>query len=400
MKKGHLSEYFSGIAAKTLSAVEADSTRSNQHEFNGIAALKRIFGQAHGKQRYYATFLYLTDDEPVIADSTVTWYDAREAHPVRSEHRLYFPSTEVTALATEGDLLVIGKRQDGTVLILIAQAKSTIANQVAWLFGISGAETPGFTIQDEQDSDKKKLEFSSRMILEKLGIAQQEAIPDYLDIILGKFGKSFPPTRVFSEFARSTLKDVDPCSDPDAALMAWMEREEMLFRTLERHIVEERLLEGFENDVDGFISFSLSVQNRRKSRVGSALENHIEEIFRQNGIRVDRDQITENKSRPDFIFPGIKEYHDSDFPADKLLMLGVKSTSKDRWRQVLAEADRIKSKHLLTLEPGISSAQTDEMRSKQLNLVLPSVLHSSYSPDQQAWILSLNEFISLVRASQ
>lgn len=54
-----------------------------------------------------------------------------------------------------------------------------------------------------------------------------------------------------------------------------MEQEELLFRTLERHIVSTRLKEGFGNeklDVDVFISFSLSVQNRRKSRVGYALE--------------------------------------------------------------------------------------------------------------------------------
>lgn len=36
MKAGYLSQYFVGAAAKTLSAVEADVFRSNQHEFNGV----------------------------------------------------------------------------------------------------------------------------------------------------------------------------------------------------------------------------------------------------------------------------------------------------------------------------------------------------------------------------
>ncbi|MFN2369176.1 MAG: type II restriction endonuclease [Desulfurivibrionaceae bacterium] len=48
--------------------------------------------------------------------------------------------------------------------------------------------------------------------------------------------------------------------------MAWMEREEILFRTMEKHLIGERLSQGFDGDVDSFISFSLSVQNRRKSR--------------------------------------------------------------------------------------------------------------------------------------
>ena len=39
MKRGYLSEYFEGVAAKRLSAVEADETRSNQHEYNATKAM-------------------------------------------------------------------------------------------------------------------------------------------------------------------------------------------------------------------------------------------------------------------------------------------------------------------------------------------------------------------------
>ena len=67
-------------------------------------------------------------------------------------------------------------------------------------------------------------------------------------------------------------------------------------------------------------------------------------------------------------------------------MLGVKSTCKDRWRQVLAEADRIEYKHLLTLETSISKHQTDEMQAKNLQLVLPRGLHETYTPEQQTWL--------------
>jgi hypothetical protein len=81
-------------------------------------------------------------------------------------------------------------------------------------------------------------------------------------------------------------------------------------------------------------------------------------------------------------------------------MLGVKSTCKDRWRQVLAEADKIPSKHLLTLEAAISSNQTDEMQAKDLQLVLPSALHHTYSPAQQKWLMDVSAFIDLVRERQ
>jgi hypothetical protein len=187
--------------------------------------------------------------------------------------------------------------------------------------------------------------------------------------------------------------------------MAWMDREELLFRTLERHIVADRLSAGFAGtgdgaDVDGFLVFSLSVQNRRKSRVGFALENHLEEVFIQRGIRHSRGQVTENKARPDFLFPGVAEYRDPAVPAARLTMLGSKSTCKDRWRQVLSEADRIPFKHLLTIEAAISEPQTDEMRAKSLQLVLPSQIHGSYTQAQRAWLMDLNHFMALAKGRQ
>ena len=182
--------------------------------------------------------------------------------------------------------------------------------------------------------------------------------------------------------------------------MAWMEREEILFRTLERHLIGDRLTEGFHGDVDGFIAFSLSVQNRRKSRVGHALENHLEIMFMENGIRYKRAAVTERKSKPDFLFPGVVEYHDPGFNPLNLTLLGVKSTCKDRWRQVLAEGDRISRKHLLTLETAISTNQTDEMQAKQLQLVLPRALHSTYTASQQSWLVDIADFTELVLERQ
>ena len=54
MKQGYLSQYFKSIAAKVLSRVEIDVTKSNQHEINGTAPLKRIFGS--NKRRFSAQF--------------------------------------------------------------------------------------------------------------------------------------------------------------------------------------------------------------------------------------------------------------------------------------------------------------------------------------------------------
>ena len=81
-------------------------------------------------------------------------------------------------------------------------------------------------------------------------------------------------------------------------------------------------------------------------------------------------------------------------------MLGAKTTCKDRWRQVLAEAAKISLKHLITLQSAISKNQTDEMQDKNLQLILPQGLHDSYLLSQQEWLMNLSGFIELVQLKQ
>ncbi|MCW5206590.1 hypothetical protein VU08_06645 [Desulfobulbus sp. F5] len=398
MKKGYLSQYFNGVAAKRLSAVEANILRSNQHEFNGTKGIKNILGESEGKVYYKTKFIYLSDydDEPIAEEGSLTWYDTRYKNINRSaEYRLYFPDNRVSQCANEKDILVIAKRPDDTLLAIVAEAETTIAQQILWLFGFSDLTHPGFSGREELETEQDRVQFASRLILESIGIPVEETEESFLEKMLGKFNDKFPNTKIFSEYARSTLPDVKIHNenDADAVLMAWMEREEILFKTMEKHIIGERLSLGFAGDVDGFIKFSLSVQNRRKIRVGLALENHLEKIFHEYGIRYSRNPITENKSKPDFTFPGKKEYHDASFSKLNLTMLGVKSSCKDRWRQVLSEATRVDKKHLLTLEAAISKNQTDEMASKNLHLILPSKLHQSYLPEQRNWLMSVSNFV-------
>lgn len=399
MKQGYLSEYFTEVAFKRLSAVEAHRHRSNQHEFDGVSNLKKIFGTE--RKTFAATFIYLSDKntDPIKDEGFLTWYDAREAHPKRSEYRLYFPDTDVSNSANEGDLLVIGRRPDDTVLVIIAEARTTFENQILWLFGDGDLGRLEYSLKSEEEVDRVRLEFASRYILEQIGVELEDVDENYLDQMLGDFKGTFPATRVFSAFARSKVQSSAIADDPDQVLLAWMEKEEILFRTLERHLISDRLRAGFE-DVDSFISFSLSVQNRRKARAGSALENHLEYIFAERKIRYSRAAVTEGRSRPDFLFPGHAEYQNQEYSSDFLTMLGVKSSCKDRWRQILAEAARIELKHLLTLEPGISQNQTEEMQQKKVQLVLPRRVHSTYSATQQAWLMDVSQFIELVTERQ
>lgn len=396
-----LTNFFSGAGAKKLSAVEVDRKISHQHEFNGVTQFKEILGLE--RKTIKSVFLYLDDEESEIkSDSgTLTWYDARENDPKRSEHRLYFSENTVINASKPNDLLVIAKRAaKDELVVIVAKNNSTMENQLIWLFGFGKGQLERFCVKSLDPSRYTSLDFASKIILKNIGI---EIIPieeEYADFLIKEYPIDYPSTSEFSDIAYTfAKKDIDEMEDPDGAVLTLLEKEETLFRILEKYYVEKKLNDHF-NGVDDFIQFSLSVQNRRKSRAGKAFENHLERIFEMNGLQFDTNKVTENNSKPDFIFPGIKEYHDSNFNPENLTMLGAKTTCKDRWRQILAEAGRIEVKHLTTLEPSISKNQTDEMKSQKVVLVLPSSLIKTYDSDQRKDIISLKDFINTVKIKQ
>lgn len=400
----NLTDVFSAVAVKYLTAVDADPGTSNQHEIGGLvkAGLAESMGYPTNGDKFVfpATMVYIDDysDEPIVCEDIVTWYDSRYSQQHRGpEYRLYYRSNAVSEEIQEGDFCLIAFTKDRSLLMIFCRPDTVVERQLQTLFGASQTKI--------DDSLKRvpieRLEVVSpiRLMLARYGFELTVTDKDdgkRLQIIRDEFGDTFPSTKLFSAFARRFVADVESVKDPDLALVRWMEEEEKMFRLLERHIVQERLTAGFgENgdDIDEFIRFSLSVQNRRKSRVGHAFENHIEELLRLNGIRFQRGVRTEGSQKPDFLFPGKNEYHSPSFPPERLRMLAAKTTCKERWRQILPEASRISRKHLITLEPSISTEQTAQMIEHNVQLVVPWPVRATYTPGQVDHIDTFNDFI-------
>lgn len=187
---------------------------------------------------------------------------------------------------------------------------------------------------------------------------------------------------------------------PDDLILERREQEFKLFLAVEELHVMDKISSGFSS-VDEFISLANSISNRRKSRSGKSLELHLEFIFKQFGITSFSTQcVTEQNKRPDFIFPSCEAYHRNDIDSESLKMLAVKTTCKDRWRQIINEAERIKTKHLFTLQEGVSVNQFNEMRSENVILVVPEELKKKYPEEIREHLLSLNDFIHSVIALQ
>lgn len=212
---------------------------------------------------------------------------------------------------------------------------------------------------------------------------------------------TFPETREMAfwgqkyELLCHALGRRDILDKPDGALLAWIEAEYRLFRFLEEKIYSSRYTQPFAN-CNELIEFANSILNRRKSRAGKSLEHHLSRVFRVFRLEFDSQVRTEHNHRPDFIFPSETAYHDLAYPSERLVFLGAKTTCKDRWRQILNEAERIPHKYLFTLQKGISIAQLREMQAEGVSLVVPQEYIKTFDKAYQASIYSLKRFITQV----
>ena len=226
------------------------------------------------------------------------------------------------------------------------------------------------------------------------------------DRFIESLDTDFPPSEDMSAAARMIQDKVYDhtefaLTNPDVKLLDWTDMEYKLFRAIEYARYGSIITKGFPS-VEEFINTANAVLNRRKSRAGKSLEHHLSEIFSRNRLQYKSQPITEGNKKPDFIFPSQEAYHDLSFPTDHLISLAAKTTCKDRWRQIINEADRLRDrpKYLCTLQQGISPAQMDEMQAENIILVVPRPYIAAYPRDKQNRIWTLMEFINYVREKE
>ena len=268
----------------------------------------------------------------------------------------------------------------------------------------------GFVLQTDQDIDDFFAFFnlSPEMTNQLIDIASANTPERQLETNIQELVSlytEFPETKQMAKLARDIynkihdITDAEICKLPDIQLLKWIDTEYSLFRGFEEKIYAPVYSVPFPNCQE-LIKFSNIILNRRKSRAGKSLEHHLATIFTAAKLKYEEQAITEDNKKPDFLFPSGKAYHNLLFPADKLVFLGAKTTCKDRWRQVLNEADRIEVKYLFTLQQGVSKNQLQEMKHENLKLVVPAPYRTSFDKEFQPEIETLASFINIVKAKQ
>ncbi len=373
---------------KYITPNDAGITKSHQAGFHLPKTSWQLFFEHEGKKGdFLEKPIKITwkseDGLETDTSSSFKYYGRR----TRNEYRLTrvgkeFPFRNGNYL---GSLLVISKSGDHYQAWIISSEDNI--NHFLEYFGISPLDTGRYINPDKSLFlfNNEPIKFSEQKIFEEL---------------LTPFPENFPSGKEMCQYSVDITNMVyGNISNNDDLLLKRLDTEYKLYQYIETGLFEPKL-KAASNSINDFLKLSLSIQNKRKARAGQSLENHLKVIFNENKIRYTSNGITEGNKKPDFIFPGIKEYHDNKFPADRLVFLGAKTSCKDRWRQILVEADRIRKKHLITLEQGISLNQINEMRCKDVQLVIPKDFLPMYPQQVRDSIMTLNNFIEYVQEKQ
>ena len=278
---------------------------------------------------------------------------------------------------------------------------------------ISEAYYLGFVLQTDNDIEGFFSAFNispndTNSIIPKITITSPESnltkcFNEYLSSILEFPG--FPPTIEIAEKARWCymfafgILSRSVINNPDKEILRWLDTEFDLFKLIENSKYNDKISSPFKS-VEELIIFSNTILNRRKSRAGKSLEHHLEKVFNEFKINYSTQVVTEGNKKPDFIFPNGESYLNPSFEDKKLVFLAAKTTCKDRWRQILNEADRVKTKHLFTLQQGVSKNQLSEMYKYNVCLVVPKQYHQKFPIEYRSKILSLKDFLIKVKKTQ
>lgn len=246
---------------------------------------------------------------------------------------------------------------------------------------------------------------TNQILPKTTSISIEDKLLELFTEYINRLTVEFPPTIELANGARDIYFKVNKITKnivknkPDNQILRWIATEFELFKAIENNRYGDLIKTPFPS-VDELIKTANILLNRRKSRAGKSLEHHLSAIFNVWDLNYDSQAVTEERKKPDFIFPNIETYFSEPVGSNKLVFLGAKTTCKDRWRQIIGEADKIPIKHLFTLQQGISKNQLSEMKTAGITLVVPYHFLSKFPKEFQDEIWSLEKFLKYVVKSQ
>jgi hypothetical protein len=387
------------VVAKRLAAVEVNPNASHQREFHAGALRAGLgFTSSEDVHGHLQVALYDADGgEPLIENCRYTLYNARRANPARAAEWRLYPETDLfLRRVQQGDLMVVVRPDPGTTLSVLVARSGTKAEEALSRALRVGDNTAlrRFTVVEprgltERESAQLALELTPHAPTETLPPSESPLRKQLVDAAVARL--IIPPSAALASATHEILKlEYGSSLSPDEFLITAIGIESSLFFAIEEGVGAARIKEVSARG-GGFtevMRLTQSMLQSRKSRMGQSLQNHLAAVLQSAHIPFTAQCPTERGERPDFIVPGRSAYHDPGFPADLLRMVGCKSRVRERWRQYDSEADRIRIKHHVSLDVGMSAELLEQMHGANLRLHMPErLIATRYESAQRAGLV-------------
>lgn len=346
-------------------------------------AWKLFFDEPFKKGQNIDKLAQITWQSEFTTQSRVVYYGAKKNEYRLTRFQKDFPFRSDDCI---GDLLIICRMANDDYQAFVLESDDDI-NDFFAAFNISPADADGMIDQGDETH------------------GPEAAMMRCFQTFLSSVRREFPGTEAMAKQAREccrvagVVQTGSAKKSPDEVLMKWLDAEYQLFKLIENEYYSERIVSPFQS-VEDLIDTASSLLNRRKSRAGKSLEHHLSAIFQEFQLAFETQKSTEGKKKPDFIFPGSDAYRNKNFDNRNLFVLAAKTTCKDRWRQVVTEANRVTTKYLFTLQDGISENQLNEMFESNVRLIVPRANLKSFPENFRSQILTLGQFVDIVLKSQ
>lgn len=119
----------------------------------------------------------------------------------------------------------------------------------------------------------------------------------------------------------------------------------------------------------------LSASQTRKSRAGRSFEHHVARLLRDGQVLFQEQAVT-GGSRPDFVMPNVIVLKQTVRTYDDALVLSLKTTLRERWKQVPMEKLNC-ALFLATVDDRVSSDAIESMCELGVHLLVPESLKKS-----------------------
>lgn len=189
-----------------------------------------------------------------------------------------------------------------------------------------------------------------------------------------------------------------PGTTPDLRLLRRRDCEFHLF-ALAEELWWQRNAPATVPPLTEFIALAKTVTQRRRARSGLSLEKQlnailVEEGF-QDGTTFGRQCRDDSGKVADYLFPSCSAT--TATPGARVTMLAVKTTIKERWAQVINEFPGLEHRFLLTLQEGIGQREAGRIFDAGLGIVTPAPLVPHYPQAIRPRLVTLGDFLDIVR---